>query len=70
MSRTPYAVYESLFPDLPRKVIYFVWFDEQKARYVEAYPEALQWMVDGTFRNRGELERFFVWLDLEYPSGK
>jgi hypothetical protein len=67
--RTPYEIYKfSCVSDLPPKVSFSVWFDEQKARYIERYPEARQGMIDGAFRNRGEMERFFVWLDLEHPK--
>ena len=48
--RNPYEVYEAVCgkynPDIPPKVIYSVWFSEQKAVYLEELQRFFRWLDD------------------------
>lgn len=70
MRRNPYDIFESLFgtfdPDKPHDPPFSVWMSEQKAKYLEKFPDERKRQIDGSFFN-DSLERFFRWIDSEHP---
>jgi hypothetical protein len=63
--RTPYDVFESIHgaynPDVVPVVPFSNWMREEKAAYLDHYPEAAKNQIDGHFYD-AELERFFRWI--------
>lgn len=67
--RSPYQIFESIYPDAVAGPIYSLWFRDRKYEYLDEHPDAFCSMIDGMLF-KTELEKFYRWLDQKYPETK